>query len=202
MAQSLTLNEIRARALAFSKEWKGETSESAEKQTFWNEFFNVFGIHRRRVAAFEVNVDLLKGARGKIDLFWPGVLLVEHKSAGKDLATAFKQATDYFDGLDDRDLPKHVIVSDFARFKVYNLDDKTEVEFPLAKLHTHISAFGFLTGHTFKTYDEAPEVNIKAAQHMANRCHASRKMEHYTLRYRSVVSSGGFRVRPEHEGTR
>ena len=39
MPASLTLNEIRSRALAFSKEWKGETSESAEKQTFWNQFF-------------------------------------------------------------------------------------------------------------------------------------------------------------------
>lgn len=179
MAQSLTLNEVRARALAFSKEWKGETSESAEKQSFWNEFFNVFGIHRRRVASFEVNVDLLKGARGKIDLFWPGLLLVEHKSAGKDLATAFKQATDYFDGLDDKDLPKYVIVSDFARFKLYNLDDKTEAEFPLSKLHQHISVFGFLTGHTFKTYEEAPEVNVKAAQHMAD-LHDALKKNGYT----------------------
>jgi hypothetical protein len=179
MAQYLTLNEVRARALAFSKEWKGEKSESAEKQSFWNEFFNIFGIHRRRVASFEVNVDMLKGARGKIDLFWPGLLLVEHKSAGKDLATAFKQATDYFDGLDDEDLPKYVIVSDFARFKLYNLDDKSEVEFPLSKLHQNISAFGFLTGHTFKTYEEAPEVNVKAAQHMAD-LHDALKKNGYT----------------------
>ena len=50
MPQSLTLNEVRARALAFSKEWKGEKSESAEKQSFWNEFFNIFGIHRRQTA--------------------------------------------------------------------------------------------------------------------------------------------------------
>ncbi|CAN5818407.1 class I SAM-dependent DNA methyltransferase [soil metagenome] len=179
MAQSLTLNEIRSRALAFSKEWKGERSEAAEKQTFWNEFFNVFGIHRRRVASFEVNVDMLKGARGKIDLFWPGLLLVEHKSAGKDLATAFKQAADYFDGLDDVDLPKYVIVSDFARIKVYNLDDKTEAQFPLAKLHENTSVFGFLTGHTFKTYEEAPEVNVKAAQHMAD-LHDALKKNGYT----------------------
>ncbi len=179
MAESLTLNEIRSRALAFSKEWKGEKSESAEKQSFWNEFFNIFGIQRRRVASFEVNVDMLKGARGKIDLFWPGLLLVEHKSAGKDLATAFKQATDYFDGLDDEDLPKYVIVSDFERFKLYNLDDKTEVEFPLSKLHQNISAFGFLTGHTFKTYEEAPEVNVKAAQHMAD-LHDALKKNGYT----------------------
>lgn len=179
MAQSLTLNEVRSRALAFSKEWRGEKSEAAEKQSFWNEFFNVFGIHRRRVASFEVNVDMLLGARGKIDLFWPGLLLVEHKSAGKDLATAFKQATDYFDGLDDKDLPKYVIVSDFARIKVYNLDDKTEVQFPLSKLHENTSVFGFLTGHTFKTYEEAPEVNVRAAQHMAD-LHDALKKNGYT----------------------
>lgn len=168
MAYALTLNEVRARALAFSKEWKGETSESAEKQSFWNDFFSVFGIHRRRVASFEVNVQMLKGARGKIDLFWPGLLLVEHKSGGKDLTTAFKQATDYFDGLAEEDLPKYVIVSDFARIKLYNLDDKTESQFPLAKLHENISAFGFLTGHAFKTFEEAPQVNVEAAQHMAD----------------------------------
>ncbi len=179
MAQSLTLNEIRARALAFSKDWKGEKSESAEKQSFWNEFFSIFGIHRRRVASFEVNVDMLNGARGKIDLFWPGLLLVEHKSAGKDLVTAFKQATDYFDGLDDDALPKYVVVSDFARFKLYNLDDNTEVEFPLAKLHQNISLFGFLTGHSFKTYEEDPAVNVEAAQHMAD-LHDALKKNGYT----------------------
>ena len=44
----LALNEIKDRALAFSREWKGERSENAEAQTFWNEFFNVFGVSRRR----------------------------------------------------------------------------------------------------------------------------------------------------------
>jgi hypothetical protein len=43
----LSWNEIRHRAIAFNKEWKGETSEAAERQTFWNEFFNVFGVRRR-----------------------------------------------------------------------------------------------------------------------------------------------------------
>jgi hypothetical protein len=49
----LSLNEIKDRALAFSREWEGERVERAEAQTFWNEFFNVFGISRRRVASFE-----------------------------------------------------------------------------------------------------------------------------------------------------
>ena len=49
----LSQQEIRDRAQAFAKEWVGETSEKAEAQTFWNEFFNIFGLTRRRVASFE-----------------------------------------------------------------------------------------------------------------------------------------------------
>ena len=63
----------------------GAQSESAEKQTFWNEFFAVFGIRRRTVASFEEPVKKISGNYGYIDLFWPGMLLVEHKSRGKRL---------------------------------------------------------------------------------------------------------------------
>jgi len=38
----LSLNEIKKRAIAFSHEWRGETREKAEAQTFWNEFFEIF----------------------------------------------------------------------------------------------------------------------------------------------------------------
>lgn len=46
----LSWNEIRDRALTFSREWTGECSEDAEAKSFWDSFFNVFGITRRRVA--------------------------------------------------------------------------------------------------------------------------------------------------------
>ncbi len=49
----LSWNEIKNRVIAFQKEWEGETSEKAESQSFWNEFFHVFDISRRRVASFE-----------------------------------------------------------------------------------------------------------------------------------------------------
>lgn len=49
----LSWNEIKSRALAFSRKWEGETSERAEAQSFWNDFFGVFGVERRRVAIFE-----------------------------------------------------------------------------------------------------------------------------------------------------
>lgn len=59
----LSWNEIRDRAIAFSKEWESEESERAEAQSFWNGFFEVFGINRRRVASFEKQVDLSRVKR-------------------------------------------------------------------------------------------------------------------------------------------
>ena len=85
---ALSWNEIKDRSLKFSNEWADETKERAEKDSFWNDFFNVFGISRRRVATFEEPVKKLSGNQGFIDLFWKGTLLVEHKSKGKDLDKA------------------------------------------------------------------------------------------------------------------
>src|SRR3979490_1757540 len=95
----LSWNEIRDRAVAFSREWAEESRERAEAQTFWNEFFQVFGIPRRRVATFEEPVRKLGEKRGSIDAFWKGMLVVEHKSRGEDLDRAFTQAIDYFPGI-------------------------------------------------------------------------------------------------------
>jgi hypothetical protein len=77
---ALTQREIREHALAFAHEWANATRERAESQTFWNEFFNIFGITRRRVASFEEPVLRPGRAPGSIDLLWKGKLLVEHKS--------------------------------------------------------------------------------------------------------------------------
>ena len=67
---ALSWNEIYQRAVQFSRDWQGVRDERAEAQTFWNEFFNVFGIRRRTVAAFEEPVKSLKHTYHRIDLFW------------------------------------------------------------------------------------------------------------------------------------
>ena len=95
----LSQQEIRDRAFAFVKEWEGATSEKVEAQTFWNKFFNIFGLIRSRVASFEEPVKKLGDNRGSIDLFWKGTLIVEHKSRGRDLNKAYEQALNYFPGL-------------------------------------------------------------------------------------------------------
>lgn len=160
----LSWNEIRDRAVAFSKEWKDESSEDAEAKSFWDGFFHVFGITRRRVASFEEPVKKSDGKGGFIDLLWKGMLVVEHKSRGKDLTRAFHQATDYFSGLKERDLPRYVLVSDFARFRLYDLDEGTEHEFPLRELHKNARLFGFIAGYETRSFGEQDPVNIAAAE--------------------------------------
>lgn len=160
----LSWNEIRDRALAFSREWATECSEDAEAKSFWDCFFNVFGITRRRVASFEAPVKKDDGHGGFIDLLWRGVLLVEHKSRGKDLDRAARQAFDYFPGLKERDLPRYVLVSDFARFRLYDLDNKEQHDFCLADLSKNIKLFGFIAGYQTRSFGQQDPVNIQAAE--------------------------------------
>ncbi|MFN7182982.1 MAG: DNA methyltransferase [Thermomonas haemolytica] len=163
----LSLNEIRERARAFAREWAGESSERAEAQSFWNEFFNVFGVNRRRVAVFEQKAARFSGSRhGRIDVFWPGVMLAEHKSQGRDLDAAFEQATDYFAGLKDAELPRYVLVSDFRRFRLHDLETGERTDFPLAELHKQIGRFGFISGYQSRSYKEEDPVNVQAAERM------------------------------------
>jgi type I restriction-modification system DNA methylase subunit len=165
---ALSWNEIKRRAITFSKEWENASSETSEKQTFWNEFFHVFGISRRRVATFEQHVKLLDDKTGFIDLFWKGELVVEHKSKGKDLDSAFVQAIDYLDGLEDKELPRYVIVSDFNLFRLYDLEEDTEVKFHLSELHNEVHHLDFVAGYKKKEYKPEDPVNIEAAELMAN----------------------------------
>jgi hypothetical protein len=53
VATPLSWNEIRHRAITFSRNGSDASRERAEAQTFGNEFFDIFGIRRRTVASFE-----------------------------------------------------------------------------------------------------------------------------------------------------
>ncbi|MGE0658287.1 MAG: class I SAM-dependent DNA methyltransferase [Reyranellaceae bacterium] len=157
-------NEIRSRAAAFAREWQGEGYEKGQTQLFYRDFFEVFGVPVRRVAAFEEPVKSLGDKRGFIDLFWKGMLLVEQKSAGRDLKKAKTQALDYFPGLKNEDLPRYILLSDFQTFELYDLEDGDELKFPLADLHKHVQKLGFITGVQKKTFKDQDPVNIKASE--------------------------------------
>ena len=163
----ISWNEVKQRAIRFADEWRGESSEISEKQTFWNEFLHIFGVNRRRVASFEHHVNKLDNCSGYIDLFWPGMLIVEHKSSGGNLDRAHSQALDYFDGIpEDNELPRYILVSDFQYFRLYDLEEGTDEQFKLAELHENVYLFGFILGFKQRAYKDEDPVNIQAASKM------------------------------------
>jgi hypothetical protein len=179
----LSWNEIRQRAVTFSRQWSDATKENAEAQTFWNEFFAVFGKSRRAVASFEASVKSLEGTPHRIDLFWPGRMIGESKSRGKDLDHAQGQAVGYITDLinngREAETPRYVLTTDFARLTVRDLEpDKAQdlfdlsadatVEFPLRDLHRHIRRFAFIAGYDTQQLDPEDPANIQAAELLAN----------------------------------
>lgn len=168
----LSLSEIRFRAMKFAAEWADVTSERAEAQTFWTDLFAVFGIKRRGVASFEEKVKNLTGAFDRIDVFYAGVMIGEHKSLGEDLSKAASQAFDYVQSLQregrDSDLPQYIVVSDFQTIVIYDLDSTDAAvpvaKFKTAKLHDNIKHLGFLSGYTTKPVDPEDPINIEAVE--------------------------------------
>ena len=164
----LSWNEVRVRAAEFARDWKDAGYEKGETQSFYNAFFNVFGVRRRSVARYEAHVSKLDNRSGFIDLFWPGVLLVEQKSAGRDLNAAYEQAGEYFDLLPERERPRYILVSDFRTFQLHDLDERDTVAFTLAELPEHVEAFGFILGVQRRTFRDQDPVNIAAAELMGS----------------------------------
>ena len=182
----ISWNEIRHNAIKFSREWAGVRRESAEKQTFWNEFLQVFGIKRRAVASFEEAVKKISGDYARIDLLWPGVMLVEHKSLGEDLHKAETQAFQYIrdlagDPARRDEIPRYIIVSDFARIALHDLEPEEQRGLPLfdrkrgvthifqlAEFHQHVQHFAFIPGYKQHTLQEQDPVNLEAVEIMGH----------------------------------
>jgi type I restriction-modification system DNA methylase subunit len=162
----LSWNEIKDRALQFSKEWATASNEEADAKPFLEAFFNVFGITRRKVAFFEHRVKKINDTDGYIDLLWKGTILIEMKSLGKDLDKALQQAKDYADGLPQHELPKYILVSDFAQFRLYDIEEGSSQAFALKDLVKNVQHFGYLLGYQKKTYKEQDQANVKAAELM------------------------------------
>lgn len=176
----LSWNEIQDRAAVFASKWQGETYEKGESQSFWSDFLTVYGIDRRRHGAyFEYAIKKGSGAQGFIDLFWPGKLLAEQKSGGRDLGKAGTQAYEYLETMPDHDLPQAIVVSDFASFQVKDLLTHQTTEFSLQDFPRHVKLFGFLIGEQSRTLAEEDPVNRKAAEAMA-RLHNQLRDDNYT----------------------
>lgn len=164
----LSWNEIRIRAKQFVEQWKDACYERGQSQTFYNEFFEVFGKRRRDVAVYERAVKKLNNHQGFVDLFWPGMLLVEQKSAGEKLQIAESQADEYLFALPENERPRYILVSDFQQFILTDLELQTKYEFSLEELPEKVLLFDFIAGRRQQVCKEQDQVNIEAALKMSS----------------------------------
>ncbi len=167
-----TLLQLQTAAQNFAAYYKDQTDERREKDTFWNEFFAIFGIDRKNVAHFEYPVKDPADNTQFVDIFWEGIFLAEHKSANKNLTKAKEQAERYLQEIGRTKpsaLPEYYAVSDFAHFHLYRREPEEGTEnqwqFPLEELPEYITrgVFDFMFGIEAKVRQIQEEANIQAA---------------------------------------
>lgn len=172
--KALSLNEIRTQCAQFVIDWRDTPGdERQDAQTFVRELLMVFGISESRAALYEKRVQRSStGNQGYIDALVPGVLLIEMKSKGKDLGLAEIQALDYLQHLQEAELPRYVLTSDFTMFRLLDLNapkGKDVTEFSLEELPKYAESLAFLAGYQTRSFgnQNQEEASIKAAKIMA-----------------------------------
>ena len=125
MISSQTEVLSRQKAQAFADRWKAATNERQDAQSFWREFFtDLCGVKDLREAGIEFEktvVNSQKGSTNWIDVFWKDTVLIEHKSAGKNLDEAENQARGYLVSLPPKFRPPMIVISDFKRLRVIDV---------------------------------------------------------------------------------
>ncbi len=175
---ALSWSDIKTRAAAFAQEFKAADDEKSQAQTFWIKFFAVFGVDSHRVGVFESRVKKLNKHTGFADYFWPGLLLIEHKSRGENLEIAASQAADYCVNLKEGEHPRYLLVCDFQRFWLQDLQQRREVRFTLRELPQKVSHFAFILGQDSPRVQANDPINDRAVQKLA-RLHSALRRDGY-----------------------
>lgn len=155
-------------AKQFAEKWAAVTDEKSSAQSYWRDFFtHVAKVPDLQDAGIEFEYRVrshINGAMRWIDVFWPGLVLIEHKSAGKNLDTAEEQAREYLQSLKAELRPQHLIICDFARWRVIDTVAGTRLEFPLADLPDHLDAIAqILSGDAVDIAAVQAEADKKAS---------------------------------------
>lgn len=159
------------------QDWKDQGLSGEEQknaQRFWIDLFGCFGVTATRMNLFERDATRSStGGRGRIDLFWPSVVIGEAKKPGVDLQIAYDQAIDYLRGgsVGDHELPLFVLCSNFETFRLTKLGDpetRFEITFPLDEITEHVDQLRFLAGYESVTKQEEEEASIVASRLMSD----------------------------------
>jgi hypothetical protein len=182
MQSMVNWRDIQDRAEKFIFDYKDAKDEDRDAKSFWKDLMTLFGVEARSVGAFEERVKMYgRPGVGKIDYFAPRKFLIEQKSRGKDLDDAYKQALDYFDALSEDVKPRHIIVSDFARIRIYDLESKKEdksVEFALEELPQRVAELAFFTDEEVRVYKPEEHIDVRAVR-VIGKLHDALKVSNY-----------------------
>lgn len=168
MSATATIETIRTRAATFAKNFSQSTYEMGEAQNFIRGLCEIFELPHLSAVSFEHRAKRIGGKHGRIDGFFPGLLLIEMKSSGKDLNKAYQQATEYLVNLPENELPAYIMISDFATVHIYNRMDHSEpLCFKLADLPKHVDSLLFMAGYKSVIAQQQVAINQRAAEKMA-----------------------------------
>ncbi|WP_120003329.1 class I SAM-dependent DNA methyltransferase [Nesterenkonia muleiensis] len=175
MEKARSFEEIYRQADRFVLDWKEAAGdERQEAQMFVRDLLTIYGLTHSRAALYERRAKRTStGRQGYIDALVPGILAIEMKSDGEDLAKAETQALDYLNDLPDAEFPDWVLTSDFKTFRLLNLKDGSETEaakWTIEDFRDHADKLAFLAGYGQRvlSFEEREAASIKAAQLMAS----------------------------------
>lgn len=171
---AINWKEITGRAYEFVKKYGNMSSERKEAVIFWTRLLEVYGVDAAEIASFEEPVKNLKEYYDRIDMYWPGHVIVEYKSKGESLEKAQSQAYRYIQQLIDDPakpkLPRFIILSDFANFVLIDHGNpardipSAEHRFSLEDFPTQVHLFDFFLGIDHTRPLEQEELNLKAVE--------------------------------------
>jgi hypothetical protein len=156
-----------------AEKYKDKTSEKQFAESFWVDFFkNICGIDDLLAAGIEPQFpvrDATTGNFGWIDIFWPGVLLIEHKSSGKSLDKAEQQARQYLISLNPIQRPPVIILCNFSTFRIVEVLAGKSFEFELRDLPENVHRFESIIGDAGSSAARVEfTVDVEAAKLMSD----------------------------------
>ena len=185
---TMTVNwrDIQDRAVTFAHSYRDAKDEDRDAKPFWKDLMAMYGVEARSIGAFEERVKVYgRPGVGKIDYFAPRKFLVEAKSLGKDLDDAYEQALEYFDSLPSEIRPRYIVVSDFARIRIHDLEKEESdrvTEFKLEELSTRVRELAFFTDEEVQVYKPEEHIDVRAVRVMG-KLHKALKESNYPPDY-------------------
>lgn len=153
-------DEIKQRALLFTKKWTGNAAENCAQIT--DDFFGVFGISPWKVDTF-LKLRLKNKGRDYSLLCWKGVAIASAIKRGGDILAEKENIDNLLKNMSFEERPTHIIICNFDVFTVYGLRGNVKT-FTINDFYKNVRDFAFLMGYVATESGEKNTANIICAE--------------------------------------